>query len=76
MALTRAEIEKEAIELPVDERARLIATLIASLEPADEGDVDAAWEQELLARSEEVRQGEVAPVAADEALERVRRRLE
>ena len=75
MSLSLIEIEKEARKLPLEERARLIGVLIASLEPADEGDIEAAWEQELLARSKEVQDGSVSPVPADEALERVRRSL-
>jgi putative addiction module component (TIGR02574 family) len=75
MSLSLTEIEKEATKLPLEERARLIGVLIASLEPADEGDIEAAWEQELLARSKEVHDGSVSPVPADEALERVRRGL-
>jgi len=75
MSLSFAEIEKAAANLPLEERARLIGALIASLEPADEGDIEAAWEQEVLARSKEIRDGIVSPVSADEALERVRRDL-
>jgi len=75
MSLSLIEIETEARKLPLEERARLIGVLIASLESADEGDIEAAWEQELLARSKEVQDGSVSPVPADEALERVRRSL-
>jgi hypothetical protein len=50
-------------------------TLITTLEPADEGDVDPAWEKEVAARSKDVQEGRVVPVPADEALARVRRSL-
>lgn len=75
MPLSVAEIEKEAGQLTLDERERLISFLIATLEPADEGDIEAAWEQEVLARSKEIEEGRVAPAPADEALARVRRSL-
>lgn len=75
MARSLAEIEREVTQLTVQERARLITLLIESLEPADEGDVDAAWEQELLRRSKEIEEGRVVPVPADEALDRIRRSL-
>lgn len=75
MPLSVVEIEREASHLTVDERAQLISFLIATLEPADEGDIEAAWEKEVLARSEEVRSGSILPVPADEALARVRRSL-
>ena len=75
MPLSVIEIEKEASHLTPDERARLISFLICTLEPADEGDIEAAWEAEVLARSKEIQTGSVAPVSADEALARVRRSL-
>lgn len=75
MSLSVFEIEREASKLTPADRARLIGFLIATLDPADEGDVEAAWEQEVLARSKEIRAGSVVPVPADEALARVRRSL-
>jgi putative addiction module component (TIGR02574 family) len=75
MPLSVSEIEREASQLSSEERARLIGFLIATLEPADEGDIEAAWEEEVLARSKEIEEGRVVPVSADEALERVRRSL-
>jgi len=72
MAHSLADIEKEVTQLPPDARERLIRVLIDSLEPADEGDIAAAWEQEVFGRSEEIRKGTVEPASADEALARVR----
>ncbi len=75
MALSLAEIEREVTQLTAEERARLIARLIESLEAADDGDVEAAWEQEVLRRSREIEEGKVVPVPVEEALKRVRRSL-
>jgi putative addiction module component (TIGR02574 family) len=75
MPLSVVEIEREAGHLTPDDKARLIGFLIAALEPTDEGDIEAAWEQEVFARSREIQEGRVAPVPADEALARVRRSL-
>lgn len=75
MPLSVVEIEKEVRHLTPDERARLIGFLISTLEPADEGDIEAAWEEEVLARSKEIQAGSVTPVPADEALARIRRNL-
>lgn len=75
MALSLAEIEREITRLTAEERARLIALLIDSLDPADDADIDGPWEQELLRRSKEIEAGTVVPVPGDEALERVRRTL-
>jgi putative addiction module component (TIGR02574 family) len=75
MPLSLVEIEREGSQLTLDEKAQLISFLIATLEPADEGDIEAAWEQEVLSRSKAIQEGRVAPVSADEALARVRRSL-
>ena len=75
MAMSLGEIEREISRLSLDERTRLIGILISSLEHEDEGDIEAAWEEEVLARSKEIQEGRVTPVPADEALARVRRSL-
>jgi putative addiction module component (TIGR02574 family) len=75
MPLSVAEIEQEVSQLTQDGRARLIGFLIESLEPADEGDIEAAWKEEVLARSKDIQEGRVDPVPVDEALDRVRRGL-
>jgi hypothetical protein len=75
MSLSLVEIEKEVVQLTPAERERLISFLIATLEPTDEGDVEPAWEKEVLARSKDVQEGRIVAEPADEALARVRRCL-
>ncbi|MFH0823682.1 MAG: addiction module protein [Pseudomonadota bacterium] len=75
MPLSLTEIEKEVGRLTLDERDELIRFLLVGLEPTDEGDVEAAWEEEVLARSEDVHEGRVTPVPAEEALARLHRSL-
>ncbi len=75
MSRPLAEIEMEVGQLTLDERERLISFLIATLEPADQGDCEAAWEEEVCVRSKNIREGRVVPVPADEALARVRQSL-
>ena len=70
-----AELEKQALELPLPERAKLITALIASLDSADEGDVEAAWEQEVKERSAAYHAGKVKAVPGPEALARARGKL-
>ena len=38
------------MQLPLEERAHLISSLIASLDSSDDGDVEAAWGKEIEAR--------------------------
>lgn len=63
----------QALILSPDERVALVERLLASFAP--EVSVDAAWLQRAHERREQVRAGEVALVAGDEALARVRARL-
>lgn len=70
-----AELERQAMELPLPDRARLIAALIASLDAEDEGDVEAAWEQEVKERSAQYHAGNVKAVPGPEALARARSKL-
>jgi putative addiction module component (TIGR02574 family) len=48
-----------ALKLPSDERARLAAELIASLDGVPEVGVEAAWDAEVQRRLERVDRGEV-----------------
>lgn len=75
MPISLVELERQAMELPLPERAKLIASLIASLDSADEGDVEAAWEQEVKERSAAYHAGKVKAVPISEAIARARRNL-
>ncbi len=56
------KILEDALALPADERARVAARLIESLDPADEPDVDAAWRVEVARRGRELDEGTVETV--------------
>lgn len=64
----------QAKALPPQDRARLAEELLATLDP-HEPDVDAAWDEELHRRIDEVEQGAVQLVAADQAFAAVRRAI-
>lgn len=68
-------LREELLALPVDERAELAVDLLASLDDEagleDPADVDQAWSEELLRRSEQVSSGTVSTVGWDQVLERV-----
>ena len=59
--MSSEELLAEALRLSREERARVAAELLSSLEEDDEG-VVAAWAEELARRSAEVREGRVATV--------------
>jgi len=50
---------EEALRLPVRQRARLVSSLIDSLEESDEADVEQAWIDEVHKRAQELETGQV-----------------
>lgn len=59
-------LEAEVLQLPPEDRARLVERLIASLDADPE--VEAAWAAEVERRNAEIESGAVALVPGDEAL--------
>jgi putative addiction module component (TIGR02574 family) len=68
------ELSTRAQALAPEDRARLAEDLLASLAP-QVADVEAAWDAELKQRIEQVEQGNVSLVPADQALAQIRRTL-
>ena len=66
--------EVQAKAPPPEERARLAEELLASLDP-HETEVEAAWDEELRRRIDEVERGTVELIPADQAFAQVRRAL-
>ena len=75
MAGTIDEIEKEALALPGEDRAKLADRLVESLEAQELGQIDKLWAAEARRRRDEVRQGKVKTIPGSEGLARVRRSL-
>lgn len=74
--MTVNEIRVRALELPRDERELLGVALLSSLESQEsQAEVDAAWAEEILARSEAYRSGKVQSLDAAGTVERLRQRL-
>lgn len=73
MATSVEDIAAQALNLPPEDRAKMIERLLASFEPKSAA--QAAWLDLARARREEVRVGKVAMVPGDEALARVRARI-
>jgi len=70
------EIVATAMKLPQDERVRLAAELIASLDEEIEANVEALWLAEAERRLGELRSGKVSGVPAAEAFARARDALQ
>ncbi|MFZ0317752.1 MAG: addiction module protein [Candidatus Sulfotelmatobacter sp.] len=60
-----SELLKRALALPVEERAALANTLLDSLEDAEES-VQAAWDEEVARRMQDLRAGKAVTVPWEE----------
>ena len=74
MARGTRELLSEAMELPLDERAKMAAELLESLEEA-EADVAEAWAREIERRVAAARAGELASTDWRTVLDRVEREV-
>ena len=74
MARGARELLAEALELPLDERAKIAAELLESLEEA-EADVEEAWAREIEKRVAAARAGELAGTDWRTVLDRVEREV-
>lgn len=65
-------IEEEALHLPVSERAKLAHKLLLSLENMSDAEIGAAWLDEAERRADEIDQGKVQLIPADEVAKKAR----
>lgn len=61
------KVLEEALKLPVGQRARLVSSLIDSLEESDEADVEQAWIEEVHKRAQQLETGQVRGLTWAEA---------
>jgi putative addiction module component (TIGR02574 family) len=66
------ELLKKALALPDKERAELAGSLIESLDEAVDENAEAAWQEEIVRRLEEVRSGKVKTTSWDKVREKGR----
>lgn len=66
------ECEKQAMRLPIEERALLAEHLIASLDEMNSAENERLWVNEAAARYEAYKRGEAASYPAEEAIREIR----
>jgi putative addiction module component (TIGR02574 family) len=66
MTTTLKQLTHEALELPVQERAKLAHVLISSINEITDGEISSAWEAELKKRVREILEGRVKGIPAEE----------
>ena len=70
--MSGAQILRDALALPPEERARLADELLRSVDQADRADIDAAWAEEAERRTDDFEKG----LTRAEPLEDVLRSIE
>jgi len=70
-----ATIEREALHLPVSDRARLAHKLLLSLEDLSDSEVADAWLDEAERRAHEIDEGLVQLISAEEVSRKARELL-
>ena len=73
--MNTADLMNEAASLPLEERAKLVDSLLQTLNPVDD-DTTAAWLAVARRRLDEMRSGRVTPIHGDAVFDKVRRRLD
>jgi len=72
--MNATDLMNEAASLPVEERARLVDSLLQTLNPVDES-VAAAWLATARQRLADLDSGDVRAVPGEEVFDKVRRRV-
>lgn len=74
MISTFDEIIRAALALPPGPRAMLAEHLLKSLDAQDQAAIDAAWAEVVEQRVQEVQQGKITPISADQVFQELRNR--
>jgi len=75
MSKSVTELEQEARHLPTQDRALLAQHLIASIDPGEDVDAEAAWLEEAERRYQAYRQGKLTAKPADQVFREVKSQL-
>ncbi|WP_295405227.1 addiction module protein [uncultured Thiocystis sp.] len=69
------QLINEAVSLPVEERARVIDSLLRSLNPPA-SEIDQQWIEEAKRRLSSLRSGRIEAISGDEIFRKVRERFD
>jgi putative addiction module component (TIGR02574 family) len=75
MSKSVAELEQEARHLPIQDRALLAQHLIASIDPGEDVDAEAAWLEEAEKRYQAYRQGKLTAKPVDQVFREAKSQL-
>jgi putative addiction module component (TIGR02574 family) len=72
MTTAMRQLMHDALELSVQERAKLAHILISSIDGSDGSGVSSAWDIELNKRVREIREGKVKGIPAEEVFAKLK----
>ena len=75
VSMTCEELLDRALQLPADEREKIARTLYESLADEEDDEDQAAWAEEIKQRVEEIRNGTVETIPAEEVFAEMRARF-
>ena len=75
MSKSVAELEQEARHLPTQDRALLAQHLIASIDPGEDLDAEAAWLEEAERRYQAYRKGKLTAKPVDQVFREIKSQL-
>ncbi len=76
MSRERTELLKQALTLPVAERAELAGSIIESLDDTRDESVEAAWTEEIARRMAQLDSGQIEPISFEQARRRLSSAIE
>lgn len=75
MVSTLESLEKEALQLPDDQKLTLAHRILASAEPQPDASIEALWEAEIVSRIERLDRGETSLHSVSEVFMELDQRL-
>jgi putative addiction module component (TIGR02574 family) len=72
MSQSTEQLKAELSRLTPDERAELAQFLIHTLDQGEDADAETAWDEELARRAEEIVNGKVEGIPADQVFRELR----
>jgi putative addiction module component (TIGR02574 family) len=74
MTQVNQRLIEQALALSAEEKIKLVEELLASLDPADQKEIDAAWAEEAERRLADYRAGRTTAIDAEEVFRELRGR--
>jgi putative addiction module component (TIGR02574 family) len=72
--MSTAELREAVMKLSTEEKVELVDEVLASIDPAEQAEIDASWAAEVERRIDLIDEGKSESIPADELLRQLRER--